>query len=118
MLEPYHLSNDVQEALLKNIKRRLTPQAIKMRADVEVTCFSYDGIDAIKEALLSAEALSTAEIPIKIKLVAPPLYVIMTSALSKDEGLALLQKACDTIASLVKSKGGGSEYQNASARCV
>jgi len=38
--------------------------------------------------------------------VAPPLYVIMTSALQKEEGLALLQKACDTIQSMVKAKGG------------
>ena len=106
MLEPYHLASNLQDALLKNIKRRLTPQAIKMRADVEVTCFSYDGIDAIRDALLAAEALSSTEIPIKIKLVAPPLYVIMTSALQKDEGLALLQKACDTIQAMVKAKGG------------
>lgn len=45
-------------------------------------CFGYDGIDAIKEALKAAEALSTEEIPVKIKLVAPPLYVIMTQARS------------------------------------
>jgi translation initiation factor 2 subunit 1 len=106
VLEPYNISPEILDALLKNIKRRLTPQAIKMRADVEVMCFGYEGIDAIKEALLAAEALSTPEIQIKIKLVAPPLYVIMTSALQKDEGLALLQKACDTINDMVRAKKG------------
>lgn len=80
VLEPYNISPEVLDALLKNIKRRLTPQAIKIRADVEVMCFGYDGIDAIKDALKAAEALSTEEIPVKIKLVAPPLYVIMTQA--------------------------------------
>jgi translation initiation factor 2 subunit 1 len=106
VLEPYNISPDLLDALLKNIKRRLTPQAIKIRADVEVMCFAYEGIDAIKEALLAAEALSTAEIPVKIKLVAPPLYVIMTQALNKEAGIALLQSACDTIGAMVKAKGG------------
>lgn len=96
----------MKDALLKNITRRLTPQAVKMRADVEVTCFSYEGIDAIKEALKAAEAFSTEEIPVKIKLVAPPLYVIMATALDKDKGLEVLQQACDTITKIVKSKGG------------
>jgi len=106
VLEPYNLSPEIKEALLKNIKRRLTPQAVKIRADVEVTCFAYDGIDAIKDALKAAEALGTEEIPVKIKLVAPPLYVIMTQALNKEAGIELLQKACDTISSVVRSKGG------------
>ena len=106
VLEPYNISPDILDALLKNIKRRLTPQAIKIRADVEVMCFDYEGIDAIKEALKAAEALSTEEIPVKIKLVAPPLYVIMTQALDKDKGIALLQQACDSITAIVKSKGG------------
>jgi len=106
VLEPYNISPDILDALLKNIKRRLTPQAIKIRADVEVMCFDYEGIDAIKEALKAAEALSTEEIPVKIKLVAPPLYVIMTQALDKEKGIALLQQACDSITAIVKSKGG------------
>lgn len=106
VLEPYNIRADVLNALLTNIKRRLTPQAVKIRADVEVMCFGYDGIDAIKDALKAAEKLGSEEMPVKIKLVAPPLYVIMTSALNKDAGIALLQSACDTITKIVKSRGG------------
>lgn len=106
VLEPYNIGAEVVDELLKNIKRRLTPQAIKLRADVEVMCFAYEGIDAIKDALKAAEALSTEEIQVKIKLVAPPLYVIMTSALDKDKGIEVLQTACDLITKMVKSKGG------------
>ena len=29
---------------MKNVKRRMTPQPLKIRADVELTCFSYDGV--------------------------------------------------------------------------
>jgi translation initiation factor 2 subunit 1 len=56
----------VKECLLKNIKRRLTPQPIKLRADIEVTCFRYEGIDAIKAALHKGEECSTEELPIEV----------------------------------------------------
>ena len=39
--------------LMDNIRHRLTPQPIKMRADVDVSCFTYEGIDAVKAALKS-----------------------------------------------------------------
>ncbi len=49
----------VREALLKNIKRRMTPQPVKVRADVELTCFQYDGVEHIKVAMRAAQAQST-----------------------------------------------------------
>ncbi|XP_073974542.1 eukaryotic translation initiation factor 2 subunit 1-like isoform X1 [Rhodnius prolixus] len=62
------------EVLLTNIKRKLTSQAVKIRADIEVACYGYEGIDAVKTALKAGLALSTEELPIKINLIAPPLY--------------------------------------------
>lgn len=41
----------IEEELKSYISKRLTPQPTKLRADIEVTCFGYDGIDAIKTAL-------------------------------------------------------------------
>ncbi len=38
------LTDEVRDAIMKNIRRRMTPQPVKIRADVELTCFSYDGI--------------------------------------------------------------------------
>jgi translation initiation factor 2 subunit 1 len=39
-----------------------------------VTCFGYEGIDAVKNALRCAEAKNTADTQVKVKLVSPPLY--------------------------------------------
>ncbi|EJU02103.1 hypothetical protein DACRYDRAFT_66155 [Dacryopinax primogenitus] len=89
-----------------NIGRRLTPQPVKIRADIEVTCFGYDGIDAIKCALKAGETLSTPEIPIKVKLVAPPLYVLLTNSTDKLGGVEALEKAIDVIGSRITKEGG------------
>lgn len=52
----------------------MTSQAVKIRADIEVACYGYEGIDAVKTALKAGLACSTEELPIKINLIAPPLY--------------------------------------------
>ena len=83
--------------LLSNIQRRLMPQKAKIRADIDVTCYAEDGIDAIKAALMLAETLSTEEMPLKVKLVAPPLYVMMMQCYDKAEGIALMEKAIVAI---------------------
>ncbi|EEB08474.1 translation initiation factor eIF2 alpha subunit [Schizosaccharomyces japonicus yFS275] len=96
----------VVKDLLAQISRRLTPQPIKIRADVEVTCFGYDGITAIKNALRAAEAVHTEDIPVKVKLVAPPLYVILTNALDKTLGVKKLEEAIAAIEKSITEANG------------
>jgi len=91
------MSEELKDAVIKNIKRRLTPQPVKVRADVEITCFRYEGIDAIKKALYKGEATSTESSPIKIKLVAPPLYVVVTTSVQKESGIKALDTAIQAI---------------------
>lgn len=99
-------SEDILAELKSYISRRLTPQAIKIRADVEVSCFSYEGIDAIKKALKEAEALSTEHLQVKVKLVAAPLYVVTTQALDKQQGVDILNKALEVIEQEITRLGG------------
>ncbi|BET02425.1 unnamed protein product [Nesidiocoris tenuis] len=100
------LDEETQEVLLTNIKRKLTSQAVKIRADIEVACYGYEGIDAVKTALKTGLALSTEELPIKINLIAPPLYVMTTATPEKTEGLKALQDAIDVIEAEITKLGG------------
>jgi len=96
ILKDLHMESNFHEAVVKHIKRRLTPQPVKVRADIEVTCFHYAGIDAIKAALSKGEQ-STGDHSVKIKLVAPPLYVAVTTSSQKDHGIQQLLKAIEAI---------------------
>ncbi|WFD01566.1 hypothetical protein MOBT1_000234 [Malassezia obtusa] len=100
------MKEDVRRELEANIARRLTPQPVKIRADVEVSCFGYEGIDAVKQALRAGEELSTEAIPIKIKLVAPPLYVLVTHSTDKAGGIALLEQALEKITESIEKSDG------------
>lgn len=64
VLDECDISADVKEKLLEDIRKRLTPSAVKIRADIEVSCFGYEGINAVKNAL--REVLKPDELPIKV----------------------------------------------------
>ncbi|KAK9873831.1 hypothetical protein WA026_002189 [Henosepilachna vigintioctopunctata] len=100
------LDDQTKEVLLSNIKRKLTSQAVKVRADIECACYGYEGIDAVKTALKSGLALSTEELPIKINLIAPPLYVMTTSTPEKQDGLKILNDAIEVIKKTITDMGG------------
>ncbi|KAI0021046.1 translation initiation factor 2, alpha subunit [Xylariomycetidae sp. FL0641] len=99
-------SEAVAEELKSYIGKRLTPQPIKVRADVEVTCFAYDGIDAIKTALRTAEATNTEENQVKVRLVSHPLFVLTNTCLDKNVGIARLEEAIVGIRDSITSSGG------------
>lgn len=106
VFESMTIDEDVLKELQANIARRLTPQPVKIRADFEVTCFGNEGIDAIKRALKEGEKIETETIPVKVKLVAPPLYVLLTNSTDKQGGIDLLEKALENIEKSIKGEGG------------
>jgi translation initiation factor 2 subunit 1 len=71
-----------KKLLLQQIKRKLTPHPIKIRTDIEVQCFTYEGIDAIKAALTAGMSMATADVPIEIRyanVVQPSFCVYVTN---------------------------------------
>ncbi|EIW65981.1 hypothetical protein TREMEDRAFT_35708 [Tremella mesenterica DSM 1558] len=103
---PLGLDPDLLTEIRSTIARRLTPKPVKVRADIEVKCFSYAGIDAIRRALQAGEAVSTEEVPIKVRLVAPPLYVMTTTSTDKVAAIDLMEQAVERIGeSIAQEKG-------------
>ena len=103
---PLNVDPYIKSLFLADIKKRLTPQAVKIRADIEVSCFTVEGIDAVRSSLMAGLKVGTAEIPIKINLIAPPLYVMLTSSLDKAAGVQALDKAIAAIDEVIKARGG------------
>ena len=106
-------SQVVKDELLAHIGKKLTPQPTKVRADIEVTCFGYEGIDAVKDALRTAEANNTHESQVKVKLVSPPLYVLTNHCLDKTHGIKVLEEAIENITTKIRAAGGNCVVQMA-----
>lgn len=106
ILDECGLDEKVKELLLTHIKRRLMPQAVKVRSDIEVGCYAYEGVDAVKNALRAGIACGDEEMPIKINLIAPPRYVVTTTTMDKEKGLAMLTDALAKIEESIKKSSG------------
>jgi len=111
--EPENVCRDVAFAspeerreLLEHVRVKMMPQPLKIRADIQVTCFGYEGIEAIRAALLAGQALSTDAVPIRIQLIAPPLYVMFTTTLNKDAGIEALTNAIGVVKATIEGRGG------------
>ncbi|KAF2752871.1 eukaryotic translation initiation factor-like protein 2 subunit alpha [Pseudovirgaria hyperparasitica] len=102
-------SDVVKDELQSYIRKRLTPQPTKIRADVKVTCYEPAGIDAIKDALKCGEARSTKDNQIKCRLVSPPLYVFTSSCLDKTTGIDLLEQALRDVTAKIREHSGDLE---------
>ncbi|GER46617.1 eukaryotic translation initiation factor 2 alpha subunit [Striga asiatica] len=100
------ITDEVKDALVKNIRRRMTPQPLKIRADIEMKCFQFDGVLHIKEAMRKAESAGNKDCPVKIKLVAPPAYVLNTQTLDKEQGIAILNKAIELCTKEIEQNKG------------
>lgn len=106
VFEGLDMSPEVFTALKAQIRRRLTPQPIKVRADIEVTCFTYEGIDAIRAALQAGQAVGDEDTPVKVKLIAPPMYVMTTNTLDKQKGIDKLKEAIEVVRETILAKNG------------
>merc|ERR1719495_1005850 len=113
LLDALDLDEKTKEVLVENIQRKLTQQAVKIRADFECSCFTYEGIDAVKEALRAGIGAGNPEIPIKINLIAPPVYVMTCSTPERSDGLALLNEGCKAVEEKIKASGGNFAIQMA-----
>ncbi len=110
---PEKIEDDMKSMILAYVKRRLAPQPVKVRADVEVTCFTYEGIDAIRDALLAGESKGTADAPVRIKLIAPPMYVMTSMTLDKELGVETLTAAIETVKAAIQANGGSLDVKMA-----
>merc|ERR1712045_29297 len=88
-------------------------KAVNIRADFECSCFTYEGIDAVKEALRAGIAAGNPEIPIRINLIAPPVYVMTCSTPDKADGLAVLTDGCKAVEEKIVGSGGNFVMQMA-----
>ena len=106
IFDEFDLEPGLKAKVVDQIQKRLTPQAVKIRSDIEITCYEYEGVEAVKAALRAGIAVSTEELPVKINLIAPPNYVVTTVSLDKDKGIALLNTAIEKILEVITAKKG------------
>jgi len=107
VLDEFGIESDVKQLLLKDISHHFNRKQIKVQATVEVTCFAYEGIDAIIPSLLAGRKIGTDKgTEVKITLISTPVYSLTTSARDTASGVALLQASIQAITEEITKRKG------------
>lgn len=87
-----NIPDDHRAMLLTTLARKLTMNPLKIRVDFSLTCTGYDGIEAIREALLTAKHEVNDETwKLEFKMIAPPHYKCEVFTHNRSEGEAKLK---------------------------
>ncbi|MDP2439172.1 MAG: S1 RNA-binding domain-containing protein [archaeon] len=106
ILNDYAVSQPVKDELIKIIQQRMSVHPFKVQTDLEVTCASFQGIEAIKGALRAGMATGTEQEPVSIQLITTPLYMVSVTTLDTEQGIEMLNRAVDAIQKEIKKQGG------------
>ena len=100
------IDEETKNELMNILKVRLVAQPVKIRSDFKLTCYTFEGIDAIKEALLNGEKKGTKEIPIEFRVIGSPLYECSVVTINKNEGIKVMNESLVEVEKCIKAKGG------------
>eukprot|EP01065_Artemidia_motanka_P001460 TRINITY_DN10653_c0_g1_i1.p1 TRINITY_DN10653_c0_g1~~TRINITY_DN10653_c0_g1_i1.p1 ORF type:complete len:331 (+),score=133.04 TRINITY_DN10653_c0_g1_i1:77-1069(+) len=104
---PLELHPKLRDLFVKDIQERLKANPHRVRADIELTCFAYEGIDAVKEVLLEGQSsVGTETCPLKVTLTSCPAYVLRTQSLDRDEAFRVIESAIQKMTEMIKARGG------------
>lgn len=99
----FGLGESVYDELTAQITKRLTLRPVKIRVDLNISCYTDSGIDTIKQVLL--KAMADSEFDIKIKLIAAPTYFITMTCLDRESGINYMTRLVQDIKQDLNSKG-------------
>jgi len=105
------IGKELKQDIETHLRRRLQGDMLRLRAKVEVSCAEFEGVDAVREALLQGYRASTEGCEVKIHLVACPLFVLSCTCRDKEFGIQRLQESADLIKECILSKGGEFELR-------
>ncbi|KAF8821648.1 eukaryotic initiation factor-2, alpha subunit [Cardiosporidium cionae] len=107
VFEGLDITEEIRQSIMRDVQMRLAPQALKLRAKIDVWCFGYDGIDAVKDALSQGKKVGDDKVSIAVKLIAPPQYVVLTTCFDKQRGMEIISEALKIIQTTIKKYKGG-----------
>eukprot|EP01084_Bolivina_argentea_P000798 1471_1 len=114
------IAKDAQICLQKMIEKRLKAEKVTVRAEIEMTCFTFEGVDAIKRALKAGfavvemhnekkdkEGLDVYDISqLKISLKSSPLFYVSAVTFEPEKGKVLVGNVIEVMNKSICESGG------------
>merc|ERR1740129_309956 len=96
----------IKKDVESNMQRKLVVSTVKLMAKCEVSCSEYEGIDAIKEALLEGLKASKEGFKVEAKLIGHPLFAFTCICTEKEQGVSVLDSALELVKDAILVRKG------------
>ena len=109
ILEGLKIKNEIKEELIKILKKKLVIKPVQIKSRFNLSCFTFNGIDDIKEALSLGQKRRTELIFFKFYIISSPIYECRVETLNKRKGIEVMNEALKDIKNNIEEKGGNFE---------
>jgi len=99
------VTEETRGQLKKIVHQRMAVQPVKLGSQIEVTCYSFAGIEDIKRALHAGLDASDGQ-EVKIQLISSPLYLVWIQTVDEEKGKKLLEQVINAVKEDITSSGG------------
>nr|CCC89751.1 putative elongation initiation factor 2 alpha subunit [Trypanosoma congolense IL3000] len=109
ILGPLNLPEKAKEVLMSTLEHTMRTEISTIHADIEMTCFQCDGVNALREVLLIGRNFKSGKepnIPISVTIVGPPKYRLRAKTELKDEGIVRMNEAIELMKIEMAKRGG------------
>lgn len=98
------IDDKTKDKLIANITKRMKPVSYKVCSTFEISCYTFEGIDAVKKALEARE--ESKEFEVTIRLISSPLYEIATNTHQIQGGIECLKTQLGQIEAAILENSG------------
>ena len=109
ILEGLNIKNEIKEELIKILKNKIVIKPVQIKSQFNLTCFTFNGIDDIKEALFFGQKRRTEDIFFKFYIISSPIYECSVETLNKRKGIEVMNEALKDVKNKIEEKGGNFE---------
>jgi len=88
--------DEIRSQLKKIALQRMAVQPVKLGAQIEVTCYSFEGISDIKKALRAGLEAADGN-DVKLQLISSPAYLVWITTIDEEKGKQALHKVIDAV---------------------
>ncbi len=101
------INKDIALAIEDVVKEKIKPPTVKVKGVLELRCFKSNGVDVIRNALLSAKkAVKSKTVEVRLYTIAPPRYSVEVIADDYKRAEHVLQKISEAVLENIVKMGG------------
>jgi translation initiation factor 2 subunit 1 len=106
------IQKEIATTIAEVAKEKIRLSMVKIKGTLELQCMKPNGVDHIRNALLSAQKIEKTEgAKIQVYVVAAPKYAIVVQAEDYKEAESILQKVSETAIKTITRAGGTGVFQ-------